>query len=196
MPRPEEHMQQPVTTRQQLTQRQGATVDALVSAGLDVLRDVGYDLLTLRSVAVRAGVTHTTAYAYFSSKEHLVAEIFWRRLRSVPAIEPIRGAPLAERITAALEMPVLHLTDDPALAQSGLAALLSTDPEVDRLRTEVGADLVARIATALGDDADPAVVETVLLVFSGAMLQAGMGYFDYTGVVRRIASVAALLDAG
>jgi AcrR family transcriptional regulator len=187
-------MQQPTTTRQQLTQRQGATVDALVSAGLEVLRSDGYDDLTLRSVAARAGVTHTTAYAYFSSKEHLVAEIFWRRLRSVPMAEPVRDAPLADRITAALERAVLHLTDDPALAQSGLAALLSADPDVDRLRTAVGADLVGRITTAAGDGADPVVVEAVLLVFSGAMLQAGMGYFDYSGVVRRIASVAALLD--
>jgi AcrR family transcriptional regulator len=187
-------MSQPTTTRQHLTERQGATVDALVTAGLEVLRSDGYDDLTLRSVAARAGVTHTTAYAYFSSKEHLVAEIFWRRLRSVPMTDPAPDAPLADRITRALEVPVRRLTDDPALAQSGLAALLTADPDVDRLRTEVGADLFSRIATALGDDADPAVVEAVLLVFSGAMLQAGMGYFDYSGVVRRIASVAALLD--
>jgi AcrR family transcriptional regulator len=188
-------MQHPTTTRQHLTERQGATVDALVQAGLEVLRADGYDHLTLRSVAARAGVTHTTAYAYFSSKEHLVAEIFWRRLRSVPLAEPVRSAPLADRLTAALELPVAHLTNDPALAQSGLAALLSADPDVDRLRTEVGADLVRRIATAAGDGASPAVVEALLMALSGAMLQAGMGYFDYSGVVRRMASVAGLLDA-
>jgi hypothetical protein len=34
----------------------------------------------------------------------------------------------------------------------------------------------------------------VLLVFSGAMVQAGMGYFDYDGVVRRVARTAALID--
>jgi AcrR family transcriptional regulator len=187
-------MQQPTTTRRQLTERQGATVDALVTAGLEVLRDDGYDHLTLRSVAARAGVTHTTAYAYFSSKEHLVAEIFWRRLRSVAVAEPDGDAPLAERITSALERPVAYLTDDPALAQSGLTALLSSDPDVDRLRTEVGADLVRRIASAAGDGANPAVVDALLMVLSGAMLQAGMGYFDYSGVVRRIASAAQLLD--
>ena len=44
-------------------------------------------------VAAEAGVGAATAYTYFSSKEHLVAEVFWRRLAAspVPATDsPIR----------------------------------------------------------------------------------------------------------
>ena len=33
----------------------------------------------LSGVAKRAGVAPATAYTYFASKEHLVAEVFWRR---------------------------------------------------------------------------------------------------------------------
>jgi AcrR family transcriptional regulator len=184
----------PPTTRQQRTERQGATVDALLSAAAEVLNHTGYDDLTLRAVATAAGVTHTTAYAYFSSKAHLVAEMFWRRLQALgePKVDDSLG--LAGRITAAMSGPSLLLADEPVLARAALPALLAADPDVDALRTAVGALLTDRITAALGSEADPAVIEVVLLVFSGAMVQAGMGYFDYDGVVRRVARAATLMD--
>jgi len=58
----------------------------------------------------------------------------------------------------------------------------------------IGGDLFRRIRSALGDDADRALIEALLLAFSGAMLQAGMGYFDFAGVVERMESVARQLD--
>ena len=172
------------------TARRAATVDALLDAGVAELGDIGYDTLTLRSVATRAGVTHTTAYEYFSTKAALVAEVFVRRLGDLPPPPIDPHQPVAERVTAALSGPSLLLADDPALASAALAALLDGDPEVVRLRTRVGALLTARLEEALGPDGDPAVVEAMLLAFSGAMLQAGMGYFDYDGVVRRMARLA------
>ena len=45
----------------------------------------------------RAGVAPATAYTYFSSKSHLVAEVFWRRL-SAGVLEPDPGAPRSERV--------------------------------------------------------------------------------------------------
>ena len=44
--------------------------------------------LTVRNVARRAGVAPATAYTYFASKDHLVAEVFWRRLRGPPTAPP------------------------------------------------------------------------------------------------------------
>jgi len=171
-------------------------VTALLDAGLDHLRDHGYDELTLRSVAARAGVTHTTAYNYFTSKAHLVAEIFWRHLSAVPAPSPDAELPLADRITQALNGPSMLLADEPGLADAALSALLLGDPDICRLRNTIGLDLSRRVETAVGPDADPQVVEAVLLAFSGAMLQAGMGYFDFAGVVQRISRLAALLQPG
>ncbi len=182
------------TTRQWLSKRQSATVATLLDAGLDQLREHGYEQLTVRAVAGRAGVTHTTAYSYFSSKGHLVAEMLWWRLRAVPVPITDQSMPLTTRITEALRGPGLVLGDDPALAQAALAALLTEDPDVSRLRDTIGADLTHRIESALGSDADPELTEALLLAFSGAMLQAGMGYFDFAGVVRRMTSVARLLD--
>jgi AcrR family transcriptional regulator len=139
---------------------------------------------------MRAGVTHTTAYAYFSSKAHLLTEVFRRRLKSLPEPTADPDRPLAERVAEALSGPSLLLADDPAIAQ---AALPASDPEVARLRTEIGAYLTDRVRLASGDDTDPAMTETILLVFSDAMLQAGMGYFDYDGVVLRVVRTAEML---
>jgi AcrR family transcriptional regulator len=174
------------STRGAHSSRQESTVDALVDAAARVLDEVGYDALTLRRVAVEAGVTHTTAYTYFSSKAHLVAEMFARRLGAVPVLHAPHGADTAERIRVALGGPAVVLGADPALASAALSALLGNDPDVVRLRTSVGAELARRLTTALGDTVDPPVVELVLLAFSGAMLQAGMGYLAYDEVVDRI----------
>lgn len=182
------------STRQGLTTRQGATVAALLDAGLDQLRQHGYEQLTIRAVATRAGVTHTTAYSYFSSKGHLVAEMLWRRLEALPPPVTQPTMSLPDRITEALGGPGLVLSEDPALAQAGLAALLTEDPDVRRLRDTIGADLATRIESALGDTADGEVTQALLLAFSGAMLQAGMGYFDFSDVVRRMASMARLFE--
>ncbi len=182
--------------RQRLSKRQASTVTALLDAGLDHLRDHGYDDLTLRAVAARAGVTHTTAYNYFTSKAHLVAEIFWRHLSCVPDPSPDTNRPLGDRITQALKGPGLLLANEPALADAALSALVLSDPDIRRLRDTIGLDLARRIEAAIGPDADPQVVEAVLLVFSGAMLQAGMGYFDFAGVVERISRLAALIQPG
>ena len=180
-------------TRQVLSERQTATVAALISAGLDELRDHGYEQLSIRTVAGRAGVTHTTAYTYFTSKAHLVAEIYWRRLTAVPRAELGDGTSLAARVSRALEGPALALGDEPELAQATLSALLTTDLEVSRLRDAIGADLAGRVVQAVGPDADPELADALLLAFSGAMLQAGMGYFDFAGVVERMSALARLL---
>lgn len=72
------------STRRRLTQQQAETVDRLTAAAITVLRDKGFADLTVRMVAAEAGVAAATAYTYFSSKSHLVAELFWRRLDAVP----------------------------------------------------------------------------------------------------------------
>jgi AcrR family transcriptional regulator len=180
--------------RQTLTKRQAATVAELLDAGLAVLRNEGYDDLTLRTVAARANVTHTTAYNYFTSKAHLVAEILWRQLANVPHPAPNPRARLGVRVSQALRGPDALFGSEPALAEAALKALLQPDPEVRRLRDAIGGDLVRRLQVALGPDANPAVVQGLLLALSGAMLQAGMGYFGFEGVVERIASLATLLE--
>ena len=68
------------STRRRLTAKQADTVDRLGRAAVELLCREGFAGLTVRRVAAEAGVGAATAYTYFSSKEHLVAEVFWRRL--------------------------------------------------------------------------------------------------------------------
>ena len=60
----------------------------LTEAAVAELIETGYAALTVRNVARRAGVAPATAYTYFASKEHLVAEVFWRRFS---ATEPAKA---------------------------------------------------------------------------------------------------------
>ena len=72
------------STRRCLTAKQAETVERLGQAAVKVLGREGFAGLTVRRVAAEAGVGAATAYTYFSSKEHLVAEVFWRRLAESP----------------------------------------------------------------------------------------------------------------
>lgn len=181
--------------RRTLSERQSQTVSMLLDAALELIEEVGAEELTIRGVAARASVTHTTAYAYFSSREHLICEALWRLLSEIPRAEPVDGdATLDQRVVEALAGPGRSLADRPALARGALAAMVANDADVAAVRDQIGADLVARLQSALGDAADHRLPETLLLAFSGAMLQAGMGYFDFDGVVERMATVARQLD--
>jgi AcrR family transcriptional regulator len=189
-PRPEPA----VTPRQYLSERQAATVRRLLEAASDELNERPYETMTIRGVAERAGVSHVTAYSYFSSKAHLVAEVFWQQIKSLPPVTCDLTAPLAERIRETLGPPGLLLAGQPALSAASLVAVLDPDPDVRRLRLQIGADLADRIRAALGEQRNPDKEETLMLAFTGAMLQAGMGYFDFAGVVERTATVARLID--
>jgi AcrR family transcriptional regulator len=165
-------------------------VQRLVDAALEEVRTTGYDGLTVRNVARRAGVAPATAYTYFASKDHLVAEVFWRRLAALP--EPRvdkRRAPTTRTASALREIAAI-LADEPELAAAATTAILARDPDVHRLRGRMGAAVLHRLAAALGDDASPAALQALGLAFSGAMLQAGMGYFSYTELGDRMAEVA------
>jgi AcrR family transcriptional regulator len=178
--------------RQLLSKRQVATLDSLLDAGLHGLRELGFDQLTLREVANRAGVTHTTAYSYFSSKEHLVAEINLRLLRDGPPSAPSDlNAPLGDRLVAALCSASAPYASEPLVARGVLAAMVSQDPDTVRVRDAIGEELARRISEAIGPHADRRVAEWTLVMFSGAMLQAGLGYFSFDEAVHRVAAAAA-----
>ncbi len=49
-----------------------------------MLRESSYADLTVRAVAARAKVAPATAYTYFSSKNHLIAEVYLDLIRQVP----------------------------------------------------------------------------------------------------------------
>ncbi len=179
--------------RRRLTERQAGVVRRLTEAALREIRAKGYDGLTVRNVAARAGAAPATAYTYFASKDHLIAELFWSRLHGLPERRLERRRAPAARVRAALSGVTSFLAAEPALAAATTTALLAADPDVKHLRDKIGAELRRRLAAALGEDHDPAVLGALELAVGGAMLQAGMGHLTYEELPDRIGGVAALL---
>ena len=183
-------------TRRRLTARQAETVQSLVDAAVAEVRDAGYDGLTVRNVARRAGVAPATAYTYFASKDHLITEVFWRRLQALPDTATDRRRTATNRVVAAVGDIATLVADEPALAAACTVAMLGSDPDVRTLRDRIGAEMHRRVAAALGDDADPAVQRSVDLALTGAMVQAGMGHLAYDELPERLAELIRLVLGG
>ncbi len=182
-------------TRRELNPRQAETVEKLAQAALEELRQVGYDALTVRSVAGRAQVAPATAYNYFSSKNHLVAEVFWRRLAARPRPEGARGSG-ADRVIGVLDDLVQFLGEEPELAAAANQAMLGGDPEVRHLRLRFGLEVQHRLSDALGSDADPEVLDTLLMLWAGGLLQGGMGYATYERVGEQMSTAVRQIMGG
>ena len=180
--------------RQWLSERQSATVGALLDAGLDEVREVGFEKLTIRSVAQRAGVTHTTAYSYFTSKSHLISELHWRQVQATPREQVSADESFVGRVLAAFSGPAAVLAKDPALSRAVFMAIISDEPEVRRLRAAVGEELIGRLRSALGPFEGPDLVSTLFLAYSGAMMLVGTGTRDFLEVIPRMETVARLID--
>jgi TetR/AcrR family transcriptional regulator, cholesterol catabolism regulator len=181
--------------RRWLTERQAEAVDQLVDAAELEVEATGYDGLSVRNVARRAGVAPATAYTYFSSKDHLLAELLWRNVATVapPATDP--SAPLADRVVHTVEELGAIIGRSPALVAACTQALLSSNPDVKGLRDRIGAAIRRRLAAAVGPDGDPEVVSVLLTTYFGAMLMAGMGHMTFAAVPGFVADAARLMTA-
>ncbi|WP_039825081.1 TetR/AcrR family transcriptional regulator [Nocardia testacea] len=179
-------------TRRRLSGKQADTVDKLTRAAMEVLSREGFAGLTIRMVATAAGVGTATAYTYFSSKEHLVAEIFWRRIRSSQS--PVsQDADPTVRVLAELRGIALLVADEQELSGAVTSALLGRDPDVQHLRTRIGMEIRERITRALAPEADPETVESLELLYAGALVRAGMGYESYADIADRLERAALLV---
>jgi AcrR family transcriptional regulator len=174
--------------------RRADTVQRLLTAALDEVRAVPYSDLTVRSVAKRADVSPATAYTYFSSKEHLVCAILWQQVQDLPAppAKPRRSpaAALADAVRGITEV----FTREPDLSRACTTALLTDDPEVRRLRNQIGAELLRRVGDAIGP-MSPTARETFTMAFVGALVLAGTGYMTFDDLPRRLGKVTDLLLA-
>ncbi|MFG1934935.1 TetR/AcrR family transcriptional regulator [Mycobacterium sp. NPDC048908] len=180
------------STRRRLTAKQADTVDRLGRAAVDLLSREGFAGLTVRRVAAEAGVGAATAYTYFSSKEHLVAEVFWRRLAaSPPAAHETDDA--ATRVVDVLRHISLLVADEPEFACAVTNALLGKDPDVEVLRLRIGRDIRDRLAAALRPETDPDIIDSLEMLYSGALVRAGMGHASYTEIAQRLEKSARLM---
>ena len=88
-----------------------------------MLRESSYADLTVRAVAARAKVAPATAYTYFSSKNHLIAEIYLDLVQQVPYYTDV-NEPMPIRVEKAFRNLALVVADEPEVAAACTTALL------------------------------------------------------------------------
>lgn len=158
-----------------------------------MLRESSYADLTVRAVAAKAKVAPATAYTYFSSKNHLVAEIYLDLMRQVPYFTDVNDSRVT-RVEQALRSMALMVADEPEVAAACTTALLSrNDPAVRSVRERIGAEIHRRIRSALGPDADPRTLPALEMAYFGALVNAGSGAFTYHEIADRLSYVVGLV---
>ena len=181
--------------RQELNARQAETVEKLLTAAADELKAVAPEAVTVRTVAGRAGVSPATAYTYFASRNHLFAELFWRKVLLEHPAEITGDSPL-ERVRSVTRQLSGVLAGSPHLAAAANHALLGTDPDVERLRTVIGLDMFDRFRAALGETATEELLDALSMIQTGALLQTGMGLIAYDDLAARFDALVATVMRG
>jgi AcrR family transcriptional regulator len=177
--------------------RQEETFRKVLAAGIETLREKSYADLTVRAVAARAKVAPATAYTYFSSKNHLIAEVYLDLVRQVPYFTDV-NEPMTTRVEQVLHHLALVVADEPEVGAACTTALLGggTDPAVGVVRDRIGAEIHRRIATAIGPGADANTVAALEMMFFGALVQAASGQFTYHQIADQLAYVVRLILPG
>jgi AcrR family transcriptional regulator len=177
--------------------RQEETFRRVLAACMETMRENSFADLTVRMVAARAKVAPATAYTYFSSKNHLIAEVYLDLVRQVPYFTDV-NQPMHARVDQALRHLALVVADEPEVGAACTAALLggATDPAVRAVRDRIGAEIHRRVASAIGPGAQAGSVSALQMAFYGALVQAGSGEFTYHEIADRLADVVSLILTG
>lgn len=98
------------------TYHHGDLKNALIEAGADILSKEGVSGLSLRKVALKAGVSHTAPYAHFADKQALIAAIStegYRRLYAAiaAAVHRYPNSPARQLVEGAWAYVQFALTD-------------------------------------------------------------------------------------
>jgi AcrR family transcriptional regulator len=177
------------------TPRQADRVNKVLDAAVELLRESSYSELTVRDVAARAGVSPATAYNYFSSKNALIAEVYLRRVRSVPLFVDVNES-VQTRVTQQLHELAVLVADEPEVAAATTTALMGGGEEVRHLREKIGWEVRRRITAALGPGEWPVVLTALELIFYGALVRAATSLLTYHQIADHLNEAVALLFKG
>src|SRR6185503_9954208 len=115
-----------------------------------------------------------------------------RRVAASPAAAHESAEPAA-RVCEVLRHIAMLVADEPEFAGAVTNALLGKEPDVEVLRQRIGRDIRDRLAAALGPDTDPDVIDSLEMLYSGALVRAGMGYASYADIAQRLEKSARLM---
>jgi AcrR family transcriptional regulator len=174
-------------------------MERLVVAAAHEAEERPYADISVRTIAKRAGVAPATAYTYFSGKDHLLAEVLWRRVQSSPHLVDLSQS-LPERVADTARTMGFASMGTAALAVC-TTALLGDGPDVKRVRSLMGTEIARRLEAALGGGAGRAgragddVLGVLVVTYTGALLSAGMGHLSFDAVPGLMAQATTLMSA-
>jgi TetR/AcrR family transcriptional regulator, cholesterol catabolism regulator len=182
------------TTEAQRERRQ-----RVIDAALALLRAGAYDTVQMKDVAEEADVALGTVYNYFSSKDHLFAEVLiaWAStLGTHLSRNPLRGTTDAERLTEVFHRSVRAFQRQPQLAQLVATLETSSDPYASEVLARLGEATTGVYASAMHDaDADTAhaIVRVVDAVLASGLRSWVAGHMSITEVNDRLSEAIELL---
>lgn len=120
-----------VTLTRRFTHEQAEKRAEALRAAAELASQGGYEAVTMAAVADRIGLSRATVYRYFSSKDHLLAEITreWTlRIDEELRRQPPPGKTLSERVAAAFERIIRTSGKNRGLTAALVIAATSSDP--------------------------------------------------------------------
>ncbi len=177
--------------RRHLSERQAEVMERLVAAAAEEAEERPYAEISVRTIAKRAGVAPATAYTYFSGKDHLLAEVLWRRMQSSPSLVDLT-LPLPDRVADTVRTMGFGAMGSPAVAVC-TTALLGDGPDVKRVRVAHRRRDRPPAGRRARARADPAVLDVLQVTYTGALLSAGMGHLAFDAVPTLMAEATALM---
>ena len=165
-----------------LSPTQAATRRRLLDAARALATKGGYEGVSMRQVAAKAGVSAPTAYLYFSSKDHLLVDVLVDLVGQTTetlSSRPRRGRSPVDRAVATLRRAVQNLEQAPNLYIAMTRAYISGSPEVAHARVAMESSTRRWIDLALGEsevgdrDAIVRILEAVLFASMVGLVTGG-----------------------
>jgi AcrR family transcriptional regulator len=154
--------------------RSGNAHEAILVAAVALVREVGYDAVTMDGIAARAGVGKATVYRRWTSKEMLVTEAIGRIVNAFPV--PDTGTSEGDLLRLMLQAVAMYRDPASLALLSGLvAAMARSAPIAHAVRTgfvAVWRNAVRRVverAVARGDARGDTDIELVLDLLGGPL---------------------------
>ena len=159
-----------------------------------MLRESSYADLTVRAVAARAKVAPATAYTYFSSKNHLIAEVYLDLMRQVPYFTDVNDSTAG----AGREGAARHDADDRRRARGRRRLHDGAAQQQRRCGDAPSATASAPRSTAASarrwaPTPTRARVSALEMTYFGALVHAGSGYVSYREIADRLTYVVGLI---
>ena len=168
------------TALSRLGRNQQARRQRVITAAMDLAAAGGYDAVQMRDVATAADVALGTIYRYFSSKDHILAEVMVDVSQEVERSvrrRPPRGPTAVDRMLDVFFRPSA-LEGKHLLVAAIVRALSTADPAVAASTQEIVRCMQSNMTLAMGDDVDPATRDGILRIMGHVWYSSLIGWVN------------------